>query len=59
MTEAIKYYYRSKEVCKIIDLSYRQLDYYDRTDFLKPSINNGKGYGSRRMYSFNDLLNEL
>ena len=56
MTEAVKYYYRSKEVCKIIDLSYRQLDYYDRTDFLKPSINNGEGYGSRRMYSFNDLL---
>jgi len=56
MAEAIKYYYSSKEVCKIIDLSYRQLDYYDRTDFLKPSINNGKGYGSRRMYSFNDLL---
>ena len=56
MAEAVKYYYRSKEVCKIIDLSYRQLDYYDRTDFLKPSINNGEGYGSRRMYSFNDLL---
>jgi DNA-binding transcriptional MerR regulator len=56
MTEAVKYYYRSKEVCKIIGLSYRQLDYYDRTDFVKPSINNGAGYGSRRMYSFDDLL---
>ena len=56
MTEAVKYYYKSREVCNIIGLSYRQLDYYDRTDFVKPSINNGEGYGSRRMYDFNDLL---
>lgn len=56
MTKAVKYYYKSREVCKIIDLSYRQLDYYDRTDFVKPSINDGEGYGSRRMYGFNDLL---
>ena len=56
MTEEVKYYYKSREVCNIIGLSYRQLDYYDRTDFVKPSINNGEGYGSRRMYDFNDLL---
>ena len=56
MTEAVKHYYRSREACKIIGLSYRQLDYYDRTDIVKPSINNGEGYGSRRMYGFNDLL---
>jgi len=56
MTSDIKKFYSSKQVCKIIGLTYRQLDYYDRTDFVKPSINNAKGYGSRRMYSFDDLL---
>ena len=52
----LKNFYSSKQVCKIIDLTYRQLDYYDRTDFVKPSINNAEGYGSRRMYGFDDLL---
>jgi len=52
----IKKFYSSRQVCKIIGLTYRQLDYYDRTDFVKPSINNAEGYGSRRMYSFDDLL---
>ncbi len=56
MAEEVKRFYGSREVCKIINLTYRQLDYYDRTDFVTPSINNGKGYGSRRMYSFSDLL---
>jgi len=56
MTGDIKRFYSSREVCNIVDLSYRQLDYYDRTDIVKPSINNGLGYGSRRMYSFDDLL---
>jgi DNA-binding transcriptional MerR regulator len=48
--------YSSTEVCKIIGITYKQLDYYDRTDFIKPSINGAGGYGTRRMYSFNDLM---
>ena len=52
----LKGYYKSQDVCKITGLTYKQLDYYDRTDFLKPSISQGIGYGSKRMYSFNDLL---
>ena len=56
MIDDIKRFYSSKHVCKIIDLTYRQLDYYDRTHFVKPSISNAEGYGSRRMYSFDDLL---
>jgi DNA-binding transcriptional MerR regulator len=48
--------YSSSEVCKIIDITYKQLDYYDRTDFIKPSISGAGGYGTRRMYSFNDLM---
>jgi len=49
-------YYKSQDVCKLTGLTYKQLDYYDRTNFLKPSINKALGYGSKRMYSFNDLL---
>ena len=52
----IKKTYSSKEVCKIIGITYKQLDYYDRTDFIKPSITRADGYGTRRMYSFNDLM---
>jgi len=52
----IKKFYSSIEVYKIIGITYKQLDYYDRTDFIKPSINEARGYGSRRMYSFSDLM---
>ena len=52
----IKKFYSSVEVYKIIGITYKQLDYYDRTDFIKPSISRAGGYGSRRMYSFNDLM---
>ena len=54
--DTIKQIYSSTEVCNIIGITYKQLDYYDRTDFLKPSVNGAGGYGSRRMYSFNDLM---
>lgn len=56
MGAEVKRYYRSNEVCKIIGVSYRQLDYYDRTDFLRPSIEKAFGCGTRRLYSFDDLL---
>jgi DNA-binding transcriptional MerR regulator len=56
MTGDIKKFYTSRQVCKIINITYRQLDYYDRTDFVKPSVNNAGGYGTRRMYDFDDLM---
>ncbi len=52
----IKKIYNSVEACKIIGITYKQLDYYDRTNFIKPSVNRAGGYGSRRMYSFSDLM---
>lgn len=48
--------YKSQDVCKLTGLTYKQLDYYDRTKFLSPSINKAMGYGTKRLYSFNDLL---
>jgi DNA-binding transcriptional MerR regulator len=44
------------EVCKIVDITYRQLDYWDRTDLLKPSLTPAQGSGTQRSYSYRDLL---
>ncbi len=37
-------------------ISYRQLDYWARTDLLKPSISEARGSGTQRRYSYRDLL---
>ena len=41
---------------KVVGISYRQLDYWARTDLLRPSLSDATGSGSRRRYSYNDLL---
>jgi DNA-binding transcriptional MerR regulator len=41
---------------KVVGISYRQLDYWARTDLIRPSISDANGSGSRRAYSYNDLL---
>ncbi len=41
---------------KIVGITYRQLDYWARTDLLRPSLSDASGSGSRRRYSYNDLL---
>ena len=46
----------AKTVCQIVGLSYRQLDYWDRTHFLKPSLQEATGTGSARLYAFVDLV---
>lgn len=48
--------FNTKTVSKIAGLSNRQIDYWDRTHFIKPSISEASGYGSVRLYSFNDLI---
>ena len=48
--------FNSKTVSKVTSLSFRQIDYWDRTHFIKPSISEASGYGSMRLYSFNDLI---
>ncbi|MGI8792025.1 MAG: MerR family transcriptional regulator [Acidimicrobiales bacterium] len=44
------------QVCKIVGITYRQLDYWARTDLLKPSIKSARGSGTQRRYSYEDLL---
>ncbi len=53
MTEAG---FRGPQVCDIVGITYRQLDYWARTDLLKPSISEAKGSGTQRRYSYRDLL---
>ena len=48
--------FNSKAVSKITGLSFRQVDYWDRTHFIKPTVSEASGYGSVRLYSFNDLI---
>jgi DNA-binding transcriptional MerR regulator len=41
---------------EIVGITYRQLDYWARTDLVRPSISDAKGSGSRRLYSYTDLV---
>lgn len=48
--------YRGPQVCSIVGITYRQLDYWARTDLLRPSISDARGSGSQRRYSYADLV---
>ncbi|MGH9180031.1 MAG: MerR family transcriptional regulator [Acidimicrobiales bacterium] len=48
--------FRGPQVCKIVGITYRQLDYWARTDLLRPSISEARGSGTQRRYSYTDLL---
>jgi DNA-binding transcriptional MerR regulator len=48
--------YRVPDVCRIVGITYRQLDYWARTELVTPSIRDAKGSGSQRLYSFQDLV---
>jgi DNA-binding transcriptional MerR regulator len=48
--------YSGKRAADIVGISYRQLDYWARTDLIRPSLADARGSGSRRRYSYRDLL---
>jgi DNA-binding transcriptional MerR regulator len=48
--------FRGPQVCTIVGITYRQLDYWARTDLLRPSISEARGSGTQRRYSYGDLL---
>lgn len=48
--------YNTSLVSKVTQVSKRKLDYWDKTGLIKPSIKKAKGYGSRRIYSFRDMI---
>jgi DNA-binding transcriptional MerR regulator len=41
---------------EIVGITYRQLDYWARTDLVRPSMADAKGSGTRRRYAYRDLL---
>ena len=48
--------FRGPQVCSLVGITYRQLDYWARTGLLRPSIADARGSGSQRRYSYNDVL---
>ena len=48
--------YRGPQVCTIVGITYRQLDYWARTNLIRPSIADARGSGTQRRYSYRDLV---
>jgi DNA-binding transcriptional MerR regulator len=48
--------YRGPQVCKIVGISYRQLDHWDRTGLIRPSLALARGSGTQRLYSYRDVV---
>jgi DNA-binding transcriptional MerR regulator len=48
--------FRSPQVCTVVGISYRQLDYWDRTGLLGPSLQVAAGSGTQRLYTFQDIV---
>lgn len=48
--------YRGPQVCSLVGITYRQLDYWARTGLLRPSINDANGSGTQRRYSYGDVI---
>lgn len=44
------------QAARLTGLTPRQLDHWDRKGFLKPSLEAARGYGSKRRYSFADVV---
>lgn len=48
--------FRGPQVCAIVGITYRQLDYWARTDLVRPSLHDAAGSGTQRLYSYRDLV---
>jgi DNA-binding transcriptional MerR regulator len=48
--------YSGTRAAQIVGITYRQLDYWARTDLVTPSVAEAHGSGSRRAYGYRDLL---
>ncbi len=48
--------YRGPTACTVAGITYRQLDYWARTELVVPSVRDAAGSGSQRLYSFRDIL---
>jgi DNA-binding transcriptional MerR regulator len=48
--------YDSKTASRIVGVSLRQIQYWDEQDFVRPSVKLAGGRGTKRLYSFHDLV---
>ncbi len=48
--------FSGRQTAEIVGITYRQLDYWARTDLVRPSLVDANGSGSRRRYAYGDLL---
>lgn len=48
--------FRAPQVCSLVGITYRQLDYWARTKLIRPSVQPATGSGSQRLYSFSDIV---
>jgi DNA-binding transcriptional MerR regulator len=56
MAGTIEEGFSGKRAAEIVGITYRQLDYWARTDLIRPSLADAGGSGTRRRYSYKDLL---
>ena len=56
MIEAAKLAFTAREAQRVTGLSNRRLQYWDETDFIRPSVAARQGRGWPRLYSFKDLI---
>jgi DNA-binding transcriptional MerR regulator len=48
--------FSGKRAAEIVGITYRQLDYWARTDLIRPSHADAHGSGTRRQYTYRDLI---
>ncbi len=48
--------YRGVIAARAAGISYRQLDYWARTELVEPTVRTAGGSGTQRLYSFRDIL---
>ncbi len=48
--------YRAPQVCSLVGITYRQLDYWARTGLIEPSVQTAQGSGTQRRYAFADIV---
>lgn len=56
MTDSLTTGFSGPTVCRLTGVTYRQLDYWARTNLVTPSITPASGSGSKRAYSYGDVL---
>lgn len=56
MAEEMGVGFSGPQVCRLVGITYRQLDYWARTGLLTPTLAAARGSGSKRRYDYTDVL---